>query len=100
MNKIHRPPSPEAQAMLDSLQSAVRQCLERKYRLGQYAVVWHDGQVRQVNPAPSELDGLLSERSFLLRQLEDIPSAARLTRMSDEARLGEIEYRIRQLGGH
>lgn len=36
-------PSKESQAILDSLQKAVAQVLERKRRLGQYAVVWRDG---------------------------------------------------------
>ncbi|QOJ21654.1 MAG: hypothetical protein HRU77_13755 [Gammaproteobacteria bacterium] len=35
--------SEKGQVMLDSLQKAVTQALERKRRLGQYAVVWRDG---------------------------------------------------------
>lgn len=31
------------QALLDCLTAAVREALERKRRLGQYAVVWRDG---------------------------------------------------------
>lgn len=37
--------SEEGQVMLDSLQKAVTQALEKKRRLGQYAVVWRDGKV-------------------------------------------------------
>ena len=37
-------PSKEAQIMLDSLQRAVTDTLEKKRRLGQYAVVWRDGK--------------------------------------------------------
>jgi hypothetical protein len=37
-------PSKEGQAILDSLQKAVTQALERKRRLGHYAVVWQDGK--------------------------------------------------------
>ena len=39
---VQTPPtlSPETQAMLDSLQQAVTNALERKRRLGQYAVFW------------------------------------------------------------
>lgn len=37
-------PSPEAQAILESLQAAVTKCLERKQKLGQYAVIWHNGR--------------------------------------------------------
>ena len=36
--------SKEGQVMLDSLQKAVTQALEKKRRLGQYAVVWRDGK--------------------------------------------------------
>lgn len=36
--------SEEGQVILDSLQKAVTQALEKKHRLGQYAVVWRDGK--------------------------------------------------------
>ena len=36
--------SKEGQVMLDSLQKAVTQALEKKRRLGQYAVIWRDGK--------------------------------------------------------
>lgn len=36
--------SPEDQQILDVLRNAVAEALERKRRLGQYAVVWRDGQ--------------------------------------------------------
>lgn len=35
--------SEKSQVILDSLKKAVTQALERKRRLGQYAVVWRDG---------------------------------------------------------
>ncbi len=35
--------SEKGQVILDSLQKAVTQALERKRRLGQYAVIWRDG---------------------------------------------------------
>lgn len=35
-------PSPDSQKILESLQAAVQQALERKRRLGQYAVIWVD----------------------------------------------------------
>jgi len=41
---IKTEPSRECQVILDSLQKAVTQALERKRRLGQYAVVWRDGK--------------------------------------------------------
>ncbi|TLS68682.1 hypothetical protein FEF65_02990 [Mariprofundus erugo] len=37
-------PSEEGQIMLDTLKQAVSHALERKRRLGQYAVIWKDGQ--------------------------------------------------------
>lgn len=39
-----REPLPETQRMLDSLTRAVHDALERKRRLGQYAVIWRDGR--------------------------------------------------------
>jgi hypothetical protein len=37
-------PSKEGQVALETLQKAVRQTLEKKKRLGQYAVIWRDGK--------------------------------------------------------
>ena len=37
-------PSKEGQVALETLQKAVRQTLEMKKRLGQYAVIWRDGK--------------------------------------------------------
>jgi hypothetical protein len=37
-------PSQDSQKMLDTLKVAVKQALERKKRLGQYAVVWGDNK--------------------------------------------------------
>ncbi len=39
-----KPLSKEGQVLLDSLQKAVTENLEKKRRLGQYAVVWQDGK--------------------------------------------------------
>lgn len=36
--------APDTQKMLDSLRSAVSETLERKRRLGQYAVIWQNGK--------------------------------------------------------
>lgn len=36
--------APDTQEMLDSLQAAVADTLERKRRLGQYAVIWQGGK--------------------------------------------------------
>jgi len=44
MKITNLPPSPQAQVMLKALQDAVRKALEKKRRLGQYAVTWADGR--------------------------------------------------------
>lgn len=44
MNILSGPPSPQAQEMLKALQDAVTKELQRKQKLGQYAVIWHDGR--------------------------------------------------------
>ncbi|ROT44306.1 hypothetical protein [Pusillimonas sp. NJUB218] len=36
--------SPETQAILNALQTAVTKCLDKKKKLGQYAVIWQDGR--------------------------------------------------------
>jgi len=38
------PPSPQAQVMLKALQTAVAKSLDKKQKLGQYAVIWQNGQ--------------------------------------------------------
>lgn len=38
----------ETKQALDALRSAVAEALERKYRLGQYAVIWRNGQVVRI----------------------------------------------------
>ncbi|PKM02195.1 MAG: hypothetical protein CVV17_06065 [Gammaproteobacteria bacterium HGW-Gammaproteobacteria-7] len=48
-------PSPEGQRQLESLRRAVSDALERKRRLGQYAVIWQDGKpVRIGEDAPRQ----------------------------------------------
>lgn len=42
--------SPKDQQALDALRSAVAEALERKRRLGQYAVIWEDGRVVRLDP--------------------------------------------------
>lgn len=44
MKITQAPPSKESMIVLESLREAVAQALDRKKRLGQYAVVWQDGQ--------------------------------------------------------
>lgn len=49
-------PSPETQAMLDCLRQAVTKTLERKRRLGQYAVLWSESAPIAVGEdAPEQL---------------------------------------------
>ena len=48
--------SVDDQRALDALRSAVAEALDRKRRLGQYAVIWWDGQVVRIeldDEAPS-----------------------------------------------
>jgi hypothetical protein len=42
--------SSEDQRALDALRSAVAEALERKRRLGQYAVIWRDGRAVRIEP--------------------------------------------------
>lgn len=42
--------SAQDQRALDALRSAVAEALERKRRLGQYAVIWRDGKVVKIGP--------------------------------------------------
>jgi len=52
--------SAEDQHALDALRSAVAEALERKRRLGRYAVIWRDGRVVRIEPeedGPSEQPG-------------------------------------------
>lgn len=41
-------PSPQALDMLKALREAVSNSLERKQKLGQYAVVWQDGRPARI----------------------------------------------------
>ncbi|PIP03038.1 MAG: hypothetical protein COW18_05755 [Zetaproteobacteria bacterium CG12_big_fil_rev_8_21_14_0_65_54_13] len=43
-SSIQTEPSKESQVMLDTLKTAVADALEKKRRLGQYAVVWKNGK--------------------------------------------------------
>ena len=48
-----KPLAPDTQEMLDSLRAAVAETLERKRRLGQYAVIWENGRPALIgNDAP------------------------------------------------
>ena len=44
------PSSTESRQVLEALRTAVTEALERKRRLGEYAVIWRDGQVVRIEP--------------------------------------------------
>ncbi|MBE0436598.1 MAG: hypothetical protein IBX56_12430 [Methylomicrobium sp.] len=45
MKLAQNPPSPESQVIQTVLNKAIAATLEKKRRLGQYAVFWEDGKV-------------------------------------------------------
>ncbi len=47
--------SDDNRRLVESLQSAVEEALERKRRLGQYAVVWRDGRPAFIGPNPPRM---------------------------------------------
>ena len=57
MNITSVPPSAEAQTILNALQQAVAKNLEKKRRLGQYAVTWKNGCPVQVGEDAPKVDG-------------------------------------------
>jgi hypothetical protein len=53
---------PDTQKVLDCLKQVAADTLERKRRLGHYAVVWQDGRPVAIGEdAPDRLSSLLSE---------------------------------------
>ena len=59
-------PSKEAAVTLAALKSAVKNTLDRKRRLGQYAVVWRDGK-------PALLDEEVEDRADFYEALKNEP---------------------------
>lgn len=57
-----QPPSAAALRELMALRGAVAQALDRKWRLGQYAVVWEGGAVRTLAPDDLPVLAQASER--------------------------------------
>ena len=60
------PLSAEDQQALDALRNAVAEALDRKRRLGQYAVIWRDGRPVRIGPeeeAPFKPHGHSSSRA-------------------------------------
>ncbi len=45
MNTVKKQPSEHSKVVLASLKAAVTNALEKKRRLGQYAVFWENGQI-------------------------------------------------------
>ena len=71
--------SVDDQRALDALRSAVTEALERKRRLGEYAVIWRDGQVVRIEPeedASSEHPGAEREPCLRSRALNARPRTA------------------------
>lgn len=54
MNQSSQQPSQDSLRILESLQRAVAKALERKRRLGEYAVVWQDGKLVRIDPLPEQ----------------------------------------------
>lgn len=50
--------SDDSRRLVESMQRSVEEALERKRRLGQYAVVWRDGRPAFIGPNPPRTDGL------------------------------------------
>jgi hypothetical protein len=58
--------SAEDQQALDALRNAVAEALDRKRRLGQYAVIWRDGRAVRIEPeeeSPSKQHGHRATRA-------------------------------------
>ena len=56
-----KPQAPESQSILESLRRAVSHALDRKRRLGQYAVIWKDGQPKTIRPITPNKASLVQE---------------------------------------
>lgn len=90
--------STEGQRALSALQTAANRVLERKARLGQYAVIWRDGRpIASGSESLSERDWLLADKAFNERVLAETPENAGLTRMSTAARIQHIESLLAQI---
>ena len=88
--------SVQSQETLQILRQAVAQELDKKRRLGHYAVVWQDGApvLTGGDAEGIEIHALRSECTFLEAQLARLPASATLTRMSTAARLNKLRIEI------
>lgn len=50
MNQSSQQPSQDSLRILESLRRAVAKALERKRRLGEYAVIWQDDKLVRIDP--------------------------------------------------
>lgn len=91
--------SAKSQEMLQVLQQAVVEAMDKKQRLGQYAVGWKDGAPVKVGGEAEDMEMpfLLDDKSFHEQQLRTLPKSARLTRMSSVSRIKSIDERLAQL---
>jgi hypothetical protein len=91
--------SAKSQEMLQVMQQAVAEALDKKQRLGQYAVVWKDGAPVKVGGESDDMEVtfLLADKNFHAQQLLTLPESARLTRMTSAARIKSIDERLAQL---
>lgn len=55
-------PSADSQKMLNTLKIAVNKALEKKKRLGQYAVIWADDKPVVINKPLSQTSDLTPQR--------------------------------------
>ena len=56
-----KPHAPGSKSILQSLRRAVSHALERKRRLGQYDVIWEDGQAKTIRPGTPDKASLVHE---------------------------------------
>jgi hypothetical protein len=91
--------SEEGQRALAALQKAANNALQRKARLGQFAVIWRDGKPIMTNSEADreERASLLADRAFNVRMLAQLPENAQLTRMSVAARIQHIDALLAHL---
>lgn len=69
MSRDEPKPSPEAAETLAALKRAVANTLERKKRLGQYAVVWRNGK-------PAVLDESADDSALFSEELHSVAVSA------------------------
>jgi len=63
--------SPDTQAILDCLRKTAHETLDRKRRLGQYAVVWENGHVRKLQPGDNSTSQAIGEGNAEYNQSDE-----------------------------